>query len=179
MLHSLTQNHPFKVESIKKSAEQSKADSEKKKELSAENAKKDAAKKRIKALPKASSALRAAAIDDNEAEAKRLIAAGENPDSVFNGITMMGVATPHGSAKVVKVLLDAGVDPNAACNQYGSVPLMNAARTDRASPALIKLLLAAGADVNATVDKYSILHAACENSTPEVVKALIKHGGIM
>ncbi|MGN0728503.1 ankyrin repeat domain-containing protein [Treponema sp.] len=165
-----------KVESVKKSAEQSKADSEAKKELSAENAKKEAAKKRIKSLPKASSELRAAAIDDNEAEAKRLIAAGENPDSVFNGITMMGEATTHGSAKVVKVLLDAGVDPNAACNQYGSVPLMNAARTDRASPALVKLLIAAGADVNATVDRYSILHRACENSTPEVVKILIDSG---
>ena len=74
VLHSLTQNHPFldKFKFFSRTI--------KKKELSAENAKNDAAKKRIKALPKASSELWAAAIDDNEAEAKRLIAAGENPD---------------------------------------------------------------------------------------------------
>ena len=140
---------------------------------------KKAAKKRIKSLPKASSALQAAAIDDNEAEAKRLIAAGENPDSVFNGITMMGVATTHGAAKVAKVLLDAGVDPNAACNQYGSVPLMNAARTSKVSPALIKLLLAAGADVNKVVDlgrwgKSTLLVEAVRGENLGAVKMLVQ-----
>lgn len=110
----------------------------------------------------------------------------------------MGVATTHGAAKVVKVLLDAGVDPNAACNQYGSVPLMNAARTDRASPALIKLLLAAmygcggvidalvecGAKVNArTKSGKTALTLAKSNLTDRdtsgAVKALVKHGGTM
>lgn len=169
------------IKKIKEEVEDTKKSSETRKKNAQEKAEKDKIKNRIKSLPKVSTEFRAAVLDDNDAEVKRMIAAGESPDCVFNGETMLGSAAKHGSAKVVKVLLDAGVDPNEPCDQYGHIPLTRPMHTEisaSSAVAVVEHLIAAGANVNATDfnREESVLMEACRNAPPEVVQVLIDNG---
>ena len=76
--------------------------------------------------------------------------------------------------RIVKLLLDAGADPNAKL-RGGETALMTAARTGRIGP--VQALLAHGADVNAaeTSDQTAIMWAAAEGHA-DVVRYLLKAG---
>ena len=89
-------------------------------------------------------------------------------------------AAASGNAKMAKLLLDAGANPNIK-EQYGMTPLFIAARGFiEGNTEVVKLLLAAGADVNVKADRSS-----AGNRTPlmdtvqgraEIVKLLIDAG---
>lgn len=76
--------------------------------------------------------------------------------------------------KLVKTLLAAGADPNAACK--GVTPLLLAARHGNA--AIVQQLLAAGAKVSAKDHKQrnALLRAASANQPVEMVRLLLKAG---
>jgi ankyrin repeat protein len=91
---------------------------------------------------------------------------------------------------VLKLLLDAGADPNAATDD-GTTTLMAACGLGRASyqpgatrgapspsaEAAVRLLVEAGASVNATNEaKFTALHAATFRGLNEVVEYLVQHG---
>lgn len=76
------------------------------------------------------------------------------------------------AAGFVKVLLEAGADPNQAC-RWKQTPL---GRTE--DPAVIGLLASKGADLNAPIDQYQTiaLIEAAEQGREDLVKALLENG---
>ncbi len=76
---------------------------------------------------------------------KRLATAGVNPDELDPtfGATAIAFAADFGRTEAVRILLDAGADPNAL-NSNGSSPALGAAFFGR--PECLRLLLEAGAD---------------------------------
>ncbi len=66
--------------------------------------------------------------------------------SVLRGLTALTLASEAGHTAIVKLLLDAGADPNLESYE-GRTPLMRAANTD-----ICRMLLAAGADAKAVDD---------------------------
>ena len=76
---------------------------------------------------------------------------------------------------MIKVLLDAGADPNR--HSLSGSPLHLAAR-DNENPAVIKVLLDAGADLEPTDDDgHTPLHlAARDNENPAIAQTLIGAG---
>ena len=76
-----------------------------------------------------------------------------------------------GNTEGVRVLLDAGADPNARAKR-GETPLHHAKR-----PETVQALLNAGADPNAcTDDGRTPLHCTVESNTREAVQALLEAG---
>lgn len=93
-----------------------------------------------------------------------------------DGFTPLGFATFFGRQEVVKTLLEAGADVNAASRESMKVtPLASAAAAKQTE--IARLLIAHGANVNARAAGGHIpLHEAAANGNVELVKLLIENG---
>jgi ankyrin repeat protein len=95
-----------------------------------------------------------------------------------DGFSPLHLAAFFGHAQAVRLLLDAGADPNAVgtSEQIGPVqPLHSAAATGRLE--CVRLLLAHGADVNARQGGgFTALHAAAASSDTELARLLLAAG---
>jgi ankyrin repeat protein len=79
--------------------------------------------------------------------AKRLLAAGSNPNHVLSfGHTILDETCYEGRLNLIKLLLESGGDPNAACGKSDYFALERAAMSDR--PEVVELLLDNKADIN-------------------------------
>lgn len=103
---------------------------------------------------------------------KTLLNAGASTAGKYNGRTALSCAAGKGAATCVKLLLDAGADPNEA----DGVALESAAVCGDAQ--CVELLLKAGADVNHqdSVHGETALHCACEYGNASCVKVLMEAG---
>jgi ankyrin repeat protein len=109
--------------------------------------------------------------------AANLIRAGARPQVANrDGATPMFLAALNGSAAMIRVLLNAGVDPNAAVLSHGETALMLAARTGTLDA--VRVLLERGARVNAAENLRgtSALMWAAEQGHSSVVQLLIDRG---
>jgi uncharacterized protein len=104
----------------------------------------------------------------------------KNPSLVniysHDGFTPLGFAAFFGRPEVVKALLKAGADVNAASHESMKVtPLASAAASKQTE--LARLLIEHGANVNARAASGHIpLHEASANGNVELVKLLIENG---
>ncbi len=104
-----------------------------------------------------------------------LIGRGAKVTSTDNqGWTALHLAAHFGDYPLVRMLLEAGADPNA--NEPGLTPLHRA--VDSGSEACVRALLDKGADVNAPTvadDPWTPLHKACKNDLPNIVTLLLEY----
>ena len=84
--------------------------------------------------------------DKQEAVVVALLRAGASPNP--EGCSPLAGATSRGFPRIVRILLEAGTNPNASTHNPGQVPLFFAATE---CEKCVELLLAAGADVNAAM----------------------------
>ena len=93
-----------------------------------------------------------------------------------DGFTPLGFATFFGQLTVVKTLLEAGADVNAASRESMKVtPLASAAAAKQTE--IARLLIEHGANVNArSAGGHIPLHEAAANGNVELVKLLIENG---
>ncbi len=101
---------------------------------------------------------------------------GADPDARDRGgIGLLHIAARDGKPEAVKVLLDAGADPNMTVAITNHTPLFYAC--GHAAAEIIALLAGAGAKLDA-VDAYgwTPLHMAAAHGAYEAVKALVKAG---
>jgi ankyrin repeat protein len=97
-------------------------------------------------------------------------------------VSALNAASTRGHERIVRVLLDAGADPNiqdCAAAYFGVTPLMSASRMGHTD--IVKLLLEHGADVNAEVTAVenlgrTSLAYACMMGHVDIVKLLLEHG---
>ena len=84
--------------------------------------------------------------DRQEAVVVALLRAGASPNP--EGCSPLAGATSRGFPRIVRILLEAGTNPNASTHNPGQMPLFAAATK---CEKCVELLLAAGADVNAAM----------------------------
>ena len=109
--------------------------------------------------------------------AELLIRSGANVKAANrNGATPMTLACINGEAAIIKALLDAGADPNAAVLLNGETPLMLAARTGKVDS--VKVLIDRGANVNAkeSIRGTTPLMWAVSENNAAVVRLLVERG---
>ena len=129
----------------------------------------------ISAANDASTPLLDAALKNDVANVKTLLARGADPNGTNRyGITPLWLACQNGNAALVGMLLAAGADPNTH-QLGGDTVLMTAARSGDLES--VKALLTRGADVNGKEKRgqTAIMWAAAEGHA-EVVDLLIKSG---
>jgi ankyrin repeat protein len=94
--------------------------------------------------------------------------------AAFRGTaTSLYMASQNGHSEVVKCLLDAGTDKEAA-NPNGSTSLYIASQNGHLE--VVTFLIDAGADKEATKDGFISIHVASKNGHHEVVKKLLDAG---
>jgi ankyrin repeat protein len=129
------------------------------------------------AQPDGSTALHWAAHFDDTDLAARLLAAGAAAGASNRaGATPLRLAAINGSAPMIHLLLDAGVDVNAALTPHGDTVLMMAARTGRLEA--VELLLERGADIEARESwaGTTALTWAIAEHHPRIVATLLERG---
>lgn len=118
---------------------------------------------------------------------KDYLSAGKSPDAIdFRGFSLLQIAIEHQHPEIVKLLLEAGANPNLI-DRFGTTPIsraIDAARDDAddrdAEPSLelVEMLLHHGADVYLP---GSTGHTAIESANrwkhPLLVQVLLKHLG--
>jgi ankyrin repeat protein len=115
-------------------------------------------------------------------EVRRLLREGANVNEAIElGITALMVASGLGHLDLIKVLLDAGADPNALAGMSHPriiITPLNVAMNPRNKKRLetIDMLIAGGAKVNPLNATVSPLENAVENRDIEMVKALLDRG---
>jgi ankyrin repeat protein len=94
---------------------------------------------------------------------KNLLIKSNNKYTNHIGMTLLHFAAKHQNTKIVKLLLDAGFDPNIRDN-FGWTPIMDASINGRIKN--VRALLEAGADVNAKNrhSQTSLDHALSRNN---------------
>lgn len=90
------------------------------------------------------------------------------------GMTALMAAARTGALDAMRVLLDAGADPNARDHANGWTPLLHAIHKRQA--AAVRLLLERGADPNTRTDSETALMMAAADSDPAMVELLLRHG---
>lgn len=113
-------------------------------------------------------ALRDAARKGDAAKVKELLAAKVDVNAATEyGVTPLALACDHDREEVVKLLLEAGADPNIKDRFYHFSPLLHA--TFKGNPATVKLLLQHGAK-----DADAALPFAVGMRNVEIVRAFIE-----
>lgn len=115
--------------------------------------------------------------DGNASAVQKLLAAGEDANESY-GIddeSALMVAAVEGRAEIVKLLLDAGANPNQG-DMHGYTPLLSAVCAD--SLPAVELLIAAGADIHARCGKSgaNALQDAAAGCHVEITHALLHAG---
>ena len=116
---------------------------------------------------------RSALYAKNLAVVKTLLTVGADPQQATLLLNVIAFSEPA----ILKVLLDAGVDPNT-WDEDGNAPLLHHAAVHN-KPAILNILLDAGADPNARSeykDRTPLHRAAQYSETPAIIKALIAAG---
>ena len=94
----------------------------------------------------ADTALELAIREDNSVAVQLLLEQGVDTDTHSNRFTPLAVAAIRGNADIVRLLLQAGADPNST-SLSGANVLSTAIRSCKADIGIVKLLIAAGADI--------------------------------
>jgi uncharacterized protein len=108
--------------------------------------------------------------------------------SLTNGATPLMKAATTSDLTLIRILLDAGADPNMSTDDH-TTPLMMAAGlnwhdissvgTDKDSIAAMQIFMERGADVNAFNDEgLTALHGAAQRGSVPVVTFLLEHGAL-
>lgn len=123
-------------------------------------------------------ALHAASVRGHPDVVIALLDAGAEVDFVggMPAVTALwNAAGPTTSRRVIRLLLDAGADPNFADSTYGWTPLSRAVDYDNYDA--VELLLAAGADATHTSeDGWTLLMQAAQKGSQAIAKALVDAG---
>lgn len=79
-------------------------------------------------------------------------------------------------AELVKILLDAGADPNRT-DRNSKTALMDAADNEQVDLKMVRAMIEAGADINLLDAKgCNLVHRACMNKNPELLSLLLEYG---
>jgi ankyrin repeat protein len=118
----------------------------------------------------------AAALDNDAAALRKLMADGHPPDEMGRGgMTALMWAARAGALDAMKALVDAGADPNRFDGRStGWPPLLHAIHTRQRAAA--QLLLEHGADPNLRADGLTPLLMAAADPDGDLVALLLAHG---
>ena len=118
-------------------------------------------------------------------EVRRLLKERANVDETFDlGFTAMYFAATAGHLDVIKVLLDAGANPNGVVGMVHPriiiAPLIAAtSRRNKKRLETIDMLISAGAKVNTPISMQSPLENAVANRDIEMVRAFLDRGAVV
>lgn len=93
-----------------------------------------------------------------------------------SGETALHKAARVGQSEIVRILLDAGVQPDIWGLGYTSTPLMNAIGSNLDNYDIVTILLEAGANPNILVDSKTPLMAAANNGKLRTTQILLEFG---
>ena len=117
-----------------------------------------------------------AAMTDDAAAVRKLVASGANVNAPQgDGMTALHWAAKHGDAALTDALIKAHANVNATTTIDAYTPLLIASKSG--NPAVVRALIKAGANVNAVAGTGATsLHLAAESGNTDVVAALLDKG---
>jgi hypothetical protein len=107
-----------------------------------------------------------ACVAGDAATVRAALAAGEAVDTMADGWTPLHVAVEAGAAEVVRLLLEAGADPNLR-NASGYTPIQIMMICEVHTPQLARLLIDAGADAGSPLHRAILVG---EELTPDLLR---------
>jgi ankyrin repeat protein len=106
---------------------------------------------------------------------KMVLATGMSPDGADNPVTPLVRASRRGHVEIMKVLLEAGADPNKESDCRNSSAIADAARMGHLDA--VELLLSFGANPNGDLEQGKpALHQAARVGSESMVALLMNHG---